>query len=501
MRRNRLTLPLWSTLPLLLVWVTACPADDQTAQSAQNNDPKQAQPSPKAGKQGEPATPEQTVAVKRTTESCAANPAWITSPSLPSDVPTPISNCSFQQFMWQSLLYLVQPSSTRPGALEFETWMPSYGIFVGEGQTPTPWGQVPSHPCTPADGSSDAPMFSNIIKQAGADHPLLDRNGNHVYYGIAINQPGYDMLVQCDLYRSNCASNLDPGNSGIDLGAYPNLAFPNPTVVLKSAWQVVPDGDPNAGNFYTTKGWIQHPETKACQLVTLGLVGLHVVSKTPTHPEFLWATFEHRSNAPDCTDLAAKPPIGDAWTFFDAATCDNCETNQYRPPNPTQVCRMHPWGDPTEGTMPNGVDCKTNPNQYICKPEVRADLADNSRNLVSINGNAQALISTNPGPISRVWANYELVGNVWTDQGVLPPALEVQEGSLAAANTVMETYVQNGVSNIANPTSCFTCHNLDSETFGVQLPPAGLSHIFTAVVPNTGGCPDGKLPTTCAAYH
>ena len=36
--------------------------------------------------------------------------------------------------------------------------------------------------------------------------------------------------------------------------------------------------------------------------VTLGLVGLHLVINTQLHPEFVWATFEHVNNAPNCTN-------------------------------------------------------------------------------------------------------------------------------------------------------------------------------------------------------
>lgn len=36
--------------------------------------------------------------------------------------------------------------------------------------------------------------------------------------------------------------------------------------------------------------------------VTVALVGLHVVGTTINHPEFLWATFEHKLNSPEQPD-------------------------------------------------------------------------------------------------------------------------------------------------------------------------------------------------------
>ena len=72
---------------------------------------------------------------------CLADRAWLNSATLPSEVPGSQSTCNFEQFVWQSLLALVQPSSDVT-TLQFETWMPSYGLFIENG-TPTPWGKQP----------------------------------------------------------------------------------------------------------------------------------------------------------------------------------------------------------------------------------------------------------------------------------------------------------------------------------------------------------------------
>ncbi len=47
-----------------------------------------------------------------------------------------------------------------------------------------------------------------------------------------------------------------------------------------------------------------------------GLVGMHIVQKTQTHGEWIWASFEHVANDPDCypggdlATIAAQSPIG-----------------------------------------------------------------------------------------------------------------------------------------------------------------------------------------------
>src|SRR5262249_23558802 len=41
---------------------------------------------------------------------------------------------------------------------------------------------------------------------------------------------------------------------------------------------------------------------------TVGLTGLHIVTKTPTHPQGIWSTFEHIDNVP-------APQAGRPFTF------------------------------------------------------------------------------------------------------------------------------------------------------------------------------------------
>jgi hypothetical protein len=98
--------------------------------------------------------------------------------------------------MWQSMLALVQPTSPDPSILSFETWMPSYGIFVKDG-VPTPWGEEPPNACSTGSKAAGKPprLYSDIIKQAGADQPRSDQRGEFVYYGMSVNKSVYDMRV------------------------------------------------------------------------------------------------------------------------------------------------------------------------------------------------------------------------------------------------------------------------------------------------------------------
>lgn len=445
--------------------------------------------------------PDEVSAVESGASSCAANPAWLNSSTLPTEVPGSQTICNFQQFMWQSMLALVQPASD-PTRLQFETWMPSYGIFIKDG-TPTPWGQEPPSPCaSPPKASATSgktPRFySDIIKQAGADQPLIDLKGEFVYYGMSVNKSSYDMLTSCQLYKAYCAGPLKPQNKGIDLiQKYPNLALPDTAVELKTSWMVLDDAGVASGLYYVVPGWIQH-KGGACRQVNLGLVGMHIVAKTPNFPAMIWATFEHRNNAPDCSNTSAQPPLGGAWNFYNPG-CTNCTTNTYQAGTPAQVCRMHPQGDSAVGTFPDGAGCNADPNQFACQPKTQQMLAESSAAITSINSSVQSLIQANPQLINKVWANYELVGNVWTIGKTLPPYLQAQQGALSAANTSMETFVQNGVAAVSNPYNCLSCHNMQGRLDGQNLPPVGLSHLFDEIQ-MPGGCENGSLPTTCNPY-
>lgn len=440
-------------------------------------------------------------------QGCLASRDWLTADSMPTSSEQDAELCSPQQFAWQAFLYLANKSKTDEP--RFMTWMPSYGIFVEPGKQPVPFGKHPPDKCSattvatpelPATGTLPA-FYSNLIKQAGSNQPLIDHNNQFVWYSIAVNAPAYDMLTQCELYKEGCAGNLVPGGSGVDMQNYQHLAFPDGAVELKGSWKVLTQKEIDSKLFFTTKGNIQTPAPGGeCALATLGLVGLHIVAKTPQDPSLTWATFEHRANAPLCTDLTAKPPVGDDWSFFNVSTCEDCVTNEHQNDKPAQVCRMHPQGNSAVGIWPDGKDCDVDGSRHLCGQETLDMLRKNSDSIVSINQSARDIIVDNSELIDPVWANYELTGNVWMKDGIDIPQINYMAGSLSAANTTMETFVQNGQAGQTADNNCFSCHTRSIGN-GQYLPPAGLSHIYDKIEKGTGGCETGELPMACQVYY
>jgi hypothetical protein len=408
------------------------------------------------------------------------------------------NNCSFHQFAWQGFLDLVQPVSGQPGRT-FETFMPEYGIFVGPGVPVTPWGQSPVPPCGPADGPRSKRLFvrPRVPKGAGFDpdseqqaglpggppgSPLYDQTKQIVHYSISVNRVEYDFIVQCNFKDTTCVTSA-PRSAAITPGA----------IELKTSWRLFTGATPR--DMYTIKGFVAGPgrsgKASTCKPVTLGLVGFHLVANTPLHPEFVWATFEHRRNAPDCTNPQKTPPGG--WSFNNP-NCPSCAPNQPKV-NPTQVCRVAPAG--------GGA------------PSPSGGLPDNVVNIRALNASVHetlsSLLESEPKRYAAmaIWQNYDLTGNIWTLNGALPPTDTNQRGSLLAANTTLETFVQ-GQSAQGQNQNCFTCHTLGQfvmppsgtkPAVPMGFPtgaPANLSHLW-GFAQQTGGCNSGKgpLPAAC----
>jgi hypothetical protein len=423
--------------------------------------------------------------------SCPASASWFSNPSFPAEVPggANASNCGFQQFAWQAFIDLVQPARNGGALRTFETYMPDYGVFVPDGTAVTPWGQQPDAPCKPGPAAAKLGkqlfLRPRVGKGAGFDpnsdqqatgNPLYDQQKQVVYYSIWINQVEYDFITKCDFNNTSCITSA-PATSAITAGA----------VELKGSWRVFTGAAPT--DMYAIHGVVgvvgkDGKIDRTCTPVTLGLVGFHLVVNTPLHPEFIWATFEHKTNAPDCTSPQSAPPGG--WSFHNpkCPTSDpSCKPNQPNAaPTPTQVCRVAPEGGGS---------------------------AENTGNIQAINLSAHQLLAqlvkTAPARYRdmAIWQNYELTGNVWTLNGGLPPTTTNERGSLLAANTTMETFIQ-GQSSSGADQNCFTCHTeaqfvLNGVAKGFPTgAPANFSHLW-GFAQRTGGCGNGKgpLPAAC----
>ena len=77
------------------------------------------------------------------------------------------------------------------------------------------------------------------------------------------------------------------------------MQFPDGSVVLKAAWLDLEGFSPaQKSRYYSRKVMLKDAGTGKCSAVTMGLVGLHIVQKTASRPQWIWSTFEQVDNVP-----------------------------------------------------------------------------------------------------------------------------------------------------------------------------------------------------------
>ncbi len=380
---------------------------------------------------------------------CEADPAWISNPSMPGEVAANESFCDFYQFSWQWFLAQTAPTpeSGMPVFMGNRVYQPSGGD-----------GQCDAAPMVGHEGVQAAltprTVKAQDFEDAQADtNALYDKNGNVLHYN-AFYTPAL-----CD----STAAGFAPG-----------------TLEMKAAWMTLESPSPDYYMISVEMGG---------ESVHLGLVGLHLAIWTPNHPEMIWASWEHKRNAPLCNGQS----VGSDWAFASpaAAACLVSNKSEGSGP-PPEACASFAFNTPN--TLSSGPVPLTGTPNNVCReydhgnqPGESVNGNDNAANLKAIEElnvaivGADGLLSAPPSdnPM-HIWSNYEMVGALWTKDGAnsgSPPVPSKQgpanpnspqRGSLELANMSLETFQQGDTSAIPN---CFGCHNYDSAK------PLDVSHI------------------------
>lgn len=264
----------------------------------------------------------------------------------------------------------------------------------------------------------------NDIQQAFSG-PLIDQNGEFVFYEIAIdpNEVGY--LCENKLYNINGQVAFTQGGGKVDMpfGA-PDQDWSG-SYELKFAWRVLKPGKDDFSRFYTSPAVImdQGPDGKPVERnVTVGLVGMHIGHKSKTSPQWIWATFEQVDNLG--VDNVAHPNLSPS--FFNA-DCPICAVDL----------------QPQQGS--NGAYPRV-PTQAWRSVPIPPDK-------VALNNEAAAAL----GKIGAVWQYYQLIDTQWPISpttppspwnGPLPDPVANKPGGAPTpvflTNITMETYFQGG---------------------------------------------------------
>lgn len=292
---------------------------------------------------------------------------------------------------------------------------------------------------------------------------LADKDGNIVYYEILMGKDEYDYISTQKLYNLNeqVKHVKNKKNISLPLGHNDTLGG----LELKAAWLRVSDNDRGHikwQQFKTTKAYVYDEKTRQCAESTMALVGLHIIHKTASQPQWVWATFEHINNAPDTSKLKSNNTVEGDYTFYNnvcsvrpvpaactpkkiagkAVTKTSCE------PNISPAYYL-------TGTN----DCPAYPVR-VSRDFTIKDTTDN--HVATLNKAVKSMImEVNQ---DSVFANYELVNVLWSSAAVndnVPPgnppvtplSISGETPALTAvpvANTMLETYAQGF--------NCLSCH-------------------------------------------
>jgi hypothetical protein len=383
--------------------------------------------------------------------TCVAPPSWFSSvPAMPTKVAksddggTSSSFCDFYQFSWQGFLHLM--GKNKSGAYNFENTKDYPLLEMSSDGMPVNSCDTKIQKSVRFTSLNKGERLPASIHQAGDGATIYDQKGNVVFYDVRFSRN------LCD--DANAISKADN--------------FPEGTTEFKTAWRVLTDE--NSADYITIKADIgTEPKQKN---VVLGLIGFHLAIATTDHPEFVWATFEHRSNSPDCTSAGAtggwsfaSNTCSDALNKGGASAIKACDFNNAKKEaafkgKPTEICRVFPYG---------------------------TDASDNNagENLSSVVG--MNLSVAEQLPANSPLRNYFNVGALWVSDITQSSTVSNQRGSLRLANTVAETTYQHVDLNASFVSNCFGCHGYAGTAQAANKnTTASVSHIFTDITAGLG---------------
>ncbi|HEX3683729.1 MAG TPA: hypothetical protein VHU83_14435 [Bryobacteraceae bacterium] len=380
------------------------------------------------------------------------------------------------------------PSATAPTV--WETYKADTEVMLPGAATPKAWNDPPPSPTCSSGGRAAAALagkpgtrllsmtsafgdFSLDQTSQASRQWLADQNGNLVYYEIKLNQDEFNTIVNNQFYnattqQTTASTGKNPSGgayqvqlpSGCLQGSCPNNGQPiTGAIELKAAWRVLTN--PNQYSRYLTSQAVL-VNNGVCTNATMGLVGLHIIHKTVTQPQFIWATFEQVDNLPPASPATFSP----SSCQCQAAIPNTCfKTPPASPVYQNCLSSQSQGQSCTPNTPPpyNAVSagCAAYPIQVARYRPISNNSTDP---VVATNTAAQQLI-TNSNPNS-VFQYYQLVDVLWSTSpqssynnqpGQPGPKTPLSmsgatpdPSALPVANTTMETYVQT--------LTCLSCH-------------------------------------------
>jgi hypothetical protein len=395
---------------------------------------------------------------------CKHDFSWSDPPALepPSDIcGTGDSAADFYALSWQIFKFLVWPASTQRGIPDtakkitdagpttFESLKADWEIFRQNAEIPADWTAFPgsADPCNNHPNIEPGALVLANFNEFGdiaegelggkSVHMLVAQNRSYVRYQAFFNKKVFDTITGSRLYDSSAVGRVGDAPDGVPVPEATRQ--PAGALTVKSAWIELPGPNPiDPSRFYIRKrAWVQNPDNHQCRMADVGLVGLHIVYKSPSRPQWIWSTFEHVDNVPE-----PLPESNRSYTFNDGSSLamKDGPDDDFKIPKPAGAAGP---GDPPR------------PYQVQRLQPITADAAD-------LNHVQQEKLKE----LGSVWRNYKLVMSQWTAIGMAPdhtadPLIPTPScagpNMSATANTTMETFFQ-AQPDCSFQLTCMGCH-------------------------------------------
>jgi len=451
-------------------------------------------------------------ATPQSRKSAGAAPSCSISYNLPGDVGSSPTQATLDAYSWQMFLALNAPKA---------------GSSVSTtGDNPTLWGGSSSSPITatspgwsstddllqqvtqtsaPAFGSHYYPIECQAVKNYKnyrvvdelnkvADNtfeatvknlsgsPAIGTNGKFLRYEILLSPITFSTVVSNQWYLQSVLNSLTAPLSfpcGLQSAGGPTASPATAGIgpfTIKNAWMDATGI--NAAGYHIENLLVytlaaQNSTGKnTCELKKMALVGMHVAHKTTTQTGWTWSTFEHKANAPDCTNTPAPPP---QTPISQNTTCPTPSAQKYNlAPNSRstalqfQTCNATPNGNGSSSTTfyANQPPNPTAGYSHLCRQ------VPLSSGYPTAYAQSQACNAATGA--KSVWSNYVLISTQWftkfpagtscqnsaslltpgtaTIRAGYAPQVTMNDGKTAfpyLANTTMESYERS---------VCMGCH-------------------------------------------
>jgi hypothetical protein len=401
-------------------------------------------------------------------------------------------DCGFYKWAWQAFLDATQMSNGRPLFLSLPTYEDVFKVKESALFADQRSGLLSLAPRRAKVGNKaeTAHFESDDLLQALTREVLIDPQGDAIWYAIHLNRTYRDFVNDYGLTDPKSLANVPR-----------DLTFRTGSLELKSAWKIIEGTPPK--NYITTNAVVPVFKTAAngdivkdgdkTRLVTVALLGLHVVGTIEGHPEFIWSTFEHVSHEQkewvrDVAPAAKANPGGAKVALIENRASRYALYPSERGKPEAPPVKTANSGNAIDGLKLDAKQQTFSPHSAIYRvfPGSKSDDSEEDDAVTSLNEELRRLFETRAP--TDVRSNYQLVGAIWLNSpeqdfkagvnflqvATAPRKPPLFGGEDRLSSTTMESFTQPSDSF----PNCLSCHNTESVS-GLPASRLNVSHALS----------------------